>query len=314
MNSQTLLLNCFNASISPNQLTFPYFEVDSWEASTESLQTRYSGYSAYRIMRENEAVQVLLLNGPETLPLLPAEPLNVNERFEIGKKIILRSLVRYFVERNLRVRSTKFETSVIRQKPDYSYGLIDIHQGIRFQVRHPFSENRDHFSISVQWDVTALFNSSLANTRLASIAKNRAVLFKPVSEEIDPELKAYRNRYLGRITDVNNDKTLVVECKDGVTRQFDGEDLFLEASPAVIRIYEQEIEKVPFSRSAWYKIQELSFVLREKRRNIKVLKDRLDAIRSFIALDSKEHLLLRAETFESASVVVDLNPISLEVN
>lgn len=315
MNSSSIILNCFPVKLIPLNYDLPFLTYNSWEASTKELKADFGDYSWYRIKENNGRIRALLLNGPKRPDNLDTIDADASVLPDFGKALIARSLSRHFAGRGLTVFREKIDTTVLRTTPEFSQNLIDIFCGVSFQVRHPFIESPDDFAMSVQWEVRTTFNRSLAEPKLRAIALRMPVMYKPESRDnISDDLKQFVNRYMGHVDELRSDNKAVVDCKDHVHRIVPFTDLFLEASPAVIREYERQSSLRQSSRSLWYKIQELSFVLNvQGRRNMFVLKDRLQAIRTFLGGSSKEQLIVPVASFQEGSISVGLNPMRVEV-
>ena len=168
----------------------------------------------------------------------------------------------------------------------------------------------------MQWEVKTTFKAKQDEPKLKATALlGLPVLYQPSSQEgIDDEMKPFVNRYLGHVKEIQPQGRAIVDCKDHIQRHIPLIDLFLEASPLVIREYEKRSGLRSSSRSIWHKLQELNFVLSEQgRRNASVLKDRLQAVRLFLGGGSKEQLIVPAACFQEGSVIVGLSPERMEV-
>jgi len=111
---------------------------------------------------------------------------------------------------------------------------------------------------------------------------------------------------------VNNEAS--VYCKDNQLRQIHSENLFFEASSSVIREYERKLGIKYESDSVLSKMQSLSFVLNpQRKRNSFVFKDRMQAIRHFLAGSSKEQLVIPLACFQDGLISLALSPIRVEI-
>jgi hypothetical protein len=315
MSSNPIILNCFPVKLLPLNYELPFLTYDSWETSTKKLKAGFGDYAWYRIKENDGRIRALLLSGPERPNNLDVIDVDASVLPDFGKALIARSLSRHFTGRGLTVFREKTDTTVLRTTPEFSRQFIDIYCGVTFQARHPFIESPDDFAMSVQWEVRTTFNRSLAEPQLTSMAQGMPVIYKPETREnLSDDLKQFVHRYMGHVHEIRADAKAVVDCKDHVHRTIPLTDLFLEASPAVIREYERQSSPRQSSRSLWYKIQELSFVLNSHgRRNMSVLKDRLQAIRTFLGGSSKEQLIVPVATFQEGSISIGLNPMRVEV-
>jgi hypothetical protein len=101
------------------------------------------------------------------------------------------------------------------------------------------------------------------------------VLYKP-DGSISDDLKPFRNRYVGRVRNVESNGTATVICKDDQPRVIRLQDLRLEASPAVIKLYERRVHARSGTSAVIRAIQKLNKSLTtDNRRSLTVMKDRL---------------------------------------
>jgi hypothetical protein len=316
VNTVHLALNCFPVTLSPTVFDVPFIDYKVWEASTKALREEYDGYLAFRYKTDDQQVRVVLLDGPQIPQKLTRMTVDVAELPSLGKRVVERSLTHYLAARGLMSRRTGFETTVMKKTPEFSQGCISIFCGISFQVRRPFEANPYSFMMSVKWEVTASFEQNLMDSTLRAIALGMPVLYKPSSatSRIPEDLQRIRNRYLGRVREIRSEAEAVVYCKDDQLRRVPLADLYLEASPEVIRAYERESGMKREARSVWQKIQELNFVLNAMgRRNPSVLKDRLEVVRKFLGGGTREQLTIPLRYFGEGSISVGLSPLRVEV-
>jgi hypothetical protein len=316
MTSYDLVLNCFPVEISPTTFELASVEYASNMDATKGLQEQYVGFLAQRLDLNEGKVLVVLLNGPEEPQDLKPNAFDVGEFSDIGTKLIDRSISDYLISRGMRISRDKSTTRAVMTAPAFSQGLVDIFNGIEFQVRRPFKDLPYNFVLSIQWKVTVLFNDSLLNPTLRGISRGMPVLYKPALPyaEVPLALRPFRNRYLGHLYKLETQDTAIINCKDGELRPVPLATLFLEGSPAVIREYESKTGMRNPRQSIWHKIQELEFVLnRSGRRNSSVLKDRLQAIRKLLGNSLKEQLILPLNCFRGGSISLGLSPLRVEV-
>ncbi len=317
MSMGSLLLNCFPVELSPTRFDLPFVDYETWEASTKALEEDYAGFGAYRSKIDDRLIRVLLLDGPEFPSRLKLTTAEITALPHLGTKFIERSLSRYLTARGLVTSRDSFGTTkVLTRTPEFSQGLLQIFCGISYRVRRPFDEDPCGFTVSVQWEVSPTFGASLADPTLRGMSEGMAVLYKPSARprKLPPDLRPFRNRYLGHVHEIRSEAEAVVSCKDGVSRHVPLADLVLEASSAAIREYENQAGRRYGSRSVWHKMQELNFVLNSGgRRNASVLKDRLRAIRQFLGGGSREQLVLPLCCFHDGFVSIALSPIRVEV-
>jgi hypothetical protein len=316
MTSSNLVLNCFPVEISPTTFDFVSVEYSSNTDATTGLQNQYAGFLAQRHDLGDGKVQVILLNGPEEPQDAEFSTFDVGEFYTLGAKLIDRAIADHLIARGIRISRDKSTTKAVMKAPAFSKGLVDIFNGIEFQVKRPFNDLPYNFVLSVQWKVTVLFNDSLLNPMLRDIARGMPVLYKPdiPHNEVPLDLRPFRYRYLGHLHTLETQDKAIVNCKDGELRSVSLSSLFLEGSPAVIREYESKAGMRNPNQSIWHKIQELEFALNHSgRRNSSVLKDRLQAIRKLLGSGLKEQLVLPLSCFRAGSISLGLSPLRVEV-
>lgn len=99
---------------------------------------------------------------------------------------------------------------------------------------------------------------------------------------------------------------------DGQAQKIPCSDLRLEASPAVIRIYEQRVRSRAGPSPIIRKIQQLKrSYTRENRRNVTASQDRLEEIRAMLnqAGASLDQLIVPLASFQTGTVSVSLLPM-----
>jgi hypothetical protein len=311
-----LVLNCFSIDISPTSFDLPFADYESHPAATEALRKTFVGFLAQRHTLESGRVRVVLLNGPDSTLRLESQIFDVGEYPNVGAKLISRSLSDYLASKGMRISHDKSTTKAVMTAPAFSKGLVDLFNGLEFQVRRPFEQLPYGFIISVQWSVSVLFRESLLASSLREMAIGMPVLYKPdlSYDETPKELRDFRHRYIGHIRKIESSANALVNCKDGETRSILLSTLYLEGSPAVIREYESQSGLRRTGQSIWHKVQELEFVLnRSGRRNSSVLKDRLQAIRKLFGSGPKEQLVLPLNCFRRGSLNLSFLPSQVEM-
>jgi hypothetical protein len=316
MNNASLILNCFPVELSPVTLDLPFFDHETWEASTKELNERYARYTAHRFELNQNQIRTVLFDGPELPQNLDLLTTDVADFPNLGKKIIKKSISSYFEMKGLKTLHSNFRTLILKKSPDFSQGMVNLFCGIAFQVQRPFQDNPYGFIVCVKWEVSVFFEKSLEEPILRNMSVGMPVIYKPNTEtgRIPEDLRCFRNKYLGKVREIVLQSEAVVFCKDKALRQIPLSDLFIEASPASIREYEKRLGMRHASRSLWYKIQECNFVLTPQgRRNPTVLKDRLQAIRKFLGADSRDILVMPLSCFQKGVVSINLSPMRVEV-
>jgi hypothetical protein len=316
MAPANLILNCFSADISPTSIELPFVDYRTHLEASTSMRREYSGYLVQRHTLENNTIRLILLNGPQEPSTLDKKAFDVGETPEIGTKLINRSLSDYMYSKGMRTSHDKSTTRATMKVPSFSRGLIDLYDGIEFQVRRPFEGHPYRFVVSVQWKVTVMFRESLDNETLKEICIGMPVIYKPEqpASMLPADLLRFRYRYLGHVERVESDGNALVFCKDATVRNVPLSTLFLEGAPTVLREYETKAGLMTGPQSIWQKIQEHEFILnRTGRRNSSILKDRMHAIRRSLGGNSKEHLVLPLSCFRDGSVDFELTPLQVEM-
>jgi hypothetical protein len=212
----------------------------------------------------------------------------------------------------MRVTNNAFETLALRRVERSPSNLIHLYTGISFRGKRPFREEAHVFTLSAQWIARALFSETLANDVLRDISHGLGVIYTPRSAPA-ADLQEFANHFLGRVRgSVSADKALV-SCRDNAMRPIPLADLTLEASPEAIRRYDLRTGSQQGSFRTWRRIQQLSKVLTgQGRRNLLVLRDRLEGIRGMLGGQAKEQLILPLDGFATGTVSIGLDPLRAE--
>jgi hypothetical protein len=303
----SLTLNCFPGEISPSKLKLPYIDSADWDESRGRLE-QLSEHTSYRFPFK-EGVRAILISGPKEPYADGTQEFDVGLG-QLGARIIDATLARHLRLRGMDVSHTSFETAALTQK-EVIHGVIGLYTGIAFKARKPFRAEPQHFIVSVQWKVSARFVESLAHPAVGVWCENLPVIYKAISG-LSADMGSFHSRYLGRVLKVESPTVAVVRCRDGVDRRVPLVDLYPEGSPQMIREYENRIGA---RRSVWRRIQQLSFVLNDAgRRNVSVLRDRLDRIRVSLGGGQLEKLVISVEGYEQGSVTIGLVPMSVPLD
>lgn len=310
----TLVCNMFHTELSRREFDLPYYDCSSWEDSTRILRDRLARHHAYRHPLENDQIRTIVFDGPERPPGHLSKNFDIAELPHFGTRLIEHSIARHLRAKGLKIQQTNFGLVAMPLMPTFSQARIDVHCGIFLQARRPFEADATYFVISVKWEVTAVFSESLANEMVRKMSIGLPALYKP-SGDTPTELKQFRGRYIGHVRDLLSATEAVIHCKDGYLRTISTDSLYIEASPSAIREYERRINLRDDTRSAWRKIQELNFILtKEGRRNRSVLRDRLNAIRRFLASTNRDELAIPLACFEVGILSVNLSPVRIDLD
>jgi hypothetical protein len=314
----TLLLNSFLVDIVPPEVSLPYKVFESWEVSTEAKKNSYPGLITWRY-RDSEdggsGIYVVFLSGGQAPKDVQYGNFDLGKHARLGCRLIEDSVALHFSKLGFVEERNRFQRIALRRHADASNDAIELATGLSFSARRPFKDEPYKFNLSFQWVVRAMFKDSLVNASLAAIALGMPVVYKP-SGTGDGDLEAYRNHYLGKVRHVDRrQKAATVACRDGQTRSVDLKNLRLEASPAVIKLFEKALHSKQGPSRIIRTIQQLKLSLtKDNRRNVTVLRDRLDQIRKVLyeVGSSQDQLVIPlASSFQDGSVAIALTPISV---
>jgi len=315
-----LILNSFPVEISPNVISLPVLEFDSWEQSTQSRNRDLQDFTVWRFKRPvepgtPERIRMVVIDGPNAPSEIPVAQLDVTGVPRLGAVLVELSIAKYLANTGMTVERSSFETLALRRETNIQDPFVQVFTGVSFQARLPFRDNPGQFSVSFQWEVRAYFSQPVTSPALRRIAAGMSVLYQPTGV-VPEELREFRGKYLGRLLEVGNDGSVLVRCRDHADRRVGAADIRLEASPSALNRYERQ-EGRKGSSSLFRRIQQLSLVLtREGRRNISVLRDRMDAIRAVLGTSSgssKGELVVPFASFHRGFVIVGLTPQQVEL-
>jgi len=314
----TLTINYFPAEISPAIIRLPFIECASWEDSTSAKEGEYAKYTSWRYQPSESSgsgVRLVLLNGPDRPASASEESFDVGRFWRIALISIEESLAAHFASLGMGIEDAHFERLAIRKVHDTPDEVIELSTGVSFRAKRPFRDDHYGFVVMFNWEVRALFRESLENESLRGIAIGMPVLYKPTTDA-PASLRQFRNRYIGRIRSLETNRIAVVSCRDNVSRQVSVADLRLEASPATVKKYEQMCRRSLGPSRFFRRIQQLNMTLtRENRRNVSVLRDRLEAIRDVLrqsAGASGDQLILSLSSYQQGSLVIGLSPLRVD--
>jgi hypothetical protein len=318
-----LLLNSFPVDITPVEALLPYIDYKTWEISTSEKKSQFNEFGTWRYeMRDDETaedgnrIRMVLLGGPHVPRVSSQTTFDLGRFWKIGCLFIEDALTAHFSKLGFATEQSSFERLALRRYTGSPDSAVELTTGVSYSARRPFREDRYRFTLSFQWVVRAMFRDSLLNESLARIALGMPVIYRP-NGVVPSDLQEFRNRYLGRIRSVDSEhKTAAVMCRDDEPRIISLLDLRLEASPAVIKLYEQRVRSRSGPSQILRTIQQLKMSFtKDNRRNATALRDRLDEIRRLLyqAGSSRDQLVVPLASFQSGSVSIALNPIEASV-
>ncbi|GEM_PF-5427300 len=313
-----LVINNFAADLMPVEPSLPFLDYSSWDESTATRDSQFSNYQTWRYeMDEGEAgtstkrIRMVFLSGP-SMPTDAAQmPFDIGRFWRIGNLLAEHALASHFSQKGFVVERNHFESVALRPYLSSPDDAIELATGVSYQVQRPFREDAYRFAVAFRWIVQAHFKQSLANTALAGIAIGMPVLYRPAGA-VPQDLKPFLNRFVGRVRNVERDGTATVLCKDDQHRIISLKELRLEASPAVIKLYESRVRGRSGASAVVRAIQKLNMSLTsDNRRSVTVLRDRLAAIRKLLQElgSSTDQLVIPLKSFESGSLSISINPM-----
>jgi hypothetical protein len=314
-----LLLNSFPVDVAPVEALLPYIDYESWEVSTLTKQSQFSGFRTWRYeLAKEEAgqnenrIRMVFLQGPQAPSKSAQMAFELGRFWKIGCLLIEDALTAHFSKLGFAIEQNNFERFALRRYTGSPDNAVELATGLSFSARRPFREDKYGFTLSFQWIVRAMFKDSLATESLAQIALGMPVIYKP-SGTVQPGLLEFKHRYLGRVRSIDtHGKTATVMGRDDEPRTIPLCDLRLEASPAVIKLYEQKIRSLSGPSPILRTIQQLKMSFtKNNRRNVTALRDRLDIIRSSLnqAGSSRDQLVVPLASFQPGSISIALTPI-----
>lgn len=317
-----LLLNSFPVQIVPNETSLPYIDYGTWEESTSAKNSQFAGFSTWRYQKDDTQAQpekpcrLVFLNGPSHPQQSQLAPFDLGRFWRIGCLLIENAFLSRFASLGFITEETGFERSVLQRYPTPPDEVIELATGVSFSARRPFKDEPYQYTISFQWIVRAVFKESLENDRLAAIAFGMPVLYKPHGQPLK-ELVQFENGYLGRIRSVESKlREAAVNCRDGVPRTLPLQDLKLEASPALIRIYERRYRSKSGPSTVIRTMQQLKLSLtKDNRRNLTASRDRLERIRTLLneSGSSRDRFVVPLASFQEGSISMDLAPTEVSI-
>lgn len=310
-----IIVNSFEATISPLCPTLPYLDYPSWEASTLAKRGEYSNYSTWRYETRDpgktRGIRLVFLGGSLPDQALEHSEFDLAGFPRIGALLIEDAVASHLQSLGFLVEETGFGRLALRPVPGSLDDAVELATGLLFSARRPFREESNVFALSFNWEVRALFRESLAQPGIASIAPGMAVLYKPKTVP-PPALRQFQNRYIGRVRSISQDGIVTIaERESGEIHKVPAVDLKLEASPAVIKLYEQRVRSQRGPSPIIRRIQQLkrSFTP-ENRRNLTALRDRLEEVRRILSRGgaSSDQLVVPLASSQPGSVAISLLP------
>ena len=308
-----LQLSIFRAEFSKSEIILPClgFEKNE-EVRTFVRQLPHSIQVHWEKEPDGERVNLYVLEG-EIEGRQEFMPVSLYATSFLPQKLLSLGLQRYFSERGFLVSRSRVGCRVLEPQPTLKRGALVVRRGVRVQAKRPFSDLPNECVIVVSWTTSAEFTASLVDQTLNSMALGQGVLFRPGKEKINsPELSKFRNRYIGTVKEFTSPEEAAVYCSDHSLRLLPKRQLFLEAKPSVLVEYGRRLQ--PSGKSIWSDILKLNRTLTSNgRRNNAVLKDRLNAIRKFLANGNRRSLTIKATPHDDLVIDIDLKPVIVSI-
>ena len=311
-----LIVNTFKANLNPVEFTLPFVDYPSWEESTRAKAQNFPRQMTCRYaLREqtqgagpDKARMVFL--GDEPPSDLPTKVFDVSVQWRIGALLIEKALEEHFEQRGFRIERTRFQVFALRPVMDSGSSAVELATGISFDARHPFGDEPYDFAVTFNWEVRAQFRASLAEKAMARAAIGMPVLYQPRGQATG-KLASFENRYLGKVRDIDRGHAVVICRGDSEPQRIPLADLRLEATPAVIKQFEQSSQSRLGPSPVLRRIQQLKHsYTAENRRNVNAFRDRLEEIRSVLGVagTSANQIVLPLATSQEGSVSISTQP------
>ena len=311
-----LIVNTFKANLNPVEFTLPFVDYPSWEESTSAKAQNYPGQITcrYAVKEQSQgagpdkARMVFLGHDPPSD--VPSGVFDVSLQWRIGTLLIEIALEEHFRQRGFRIERTRFQVFALRPVTDSGSSAVELATGISFDAKHPFKDEPNDFAVTFNWEVRAQFRASLAEKTMAQAAIGMPVLYRPRGQATG-KLAPFENRYLGKVRDIDRGYAVVICRDDSEPQKVPLADLRLEATPAVIKQFEQSSQSRLGPSPVLRRIQQLKHsYTAENRRNVNAFRDRLEEIRSVLGVagTSPNQIVLPLATSQEGSVSISTQP------
>ena len=316
-----LLLNWFKLDLSVQRLDLPRRTFASWEDSTVvKLEPSNQGIAFYRERASvstasggsKTEVDMFAFAGAFQPPGWQSESVDLWEKNELAAMIIERSIRGYFVKRGAQVFHSRW-SSLATRPVEFEHPGITLRSGVSFKSFQPEGERQR--GLSLQWEVKAEFRHDLTDKNMAKLAIGSSVILRlgEARKTAGVSLLRFDGRFVGVVQRFLDREHAEVLLPDRTLHRVPRACLFLEAKSDKLREFEA-LTKVPPNLSAWQKIQELSLALtRNRRRNTALFRDRLHAIRDFIAPVSQDFAVAELFLYGGGQLNLDLRPTTVTV-
>lgn len=314
--SRRVQLNLFEVEFSERCVNLPSKRFADDSHATEFLRQQPRSMRAHRVRRADGQTALLVFEGEVTTPDFETETVDLSDEPYLALQLARHAIYRYFRDRGFIVRADKFTLTVREQEPRLKRGAAVVYRGVSLQFTSPFAETASKLSVIATWQTPAEFTRSVADPVLRAMALGQAVIFRSERGERDlgPELRGFRNRFLGRIREFTSSSEAAVYCRDHSVRLLSVDELYLEARPNVLAEYDRRTSTVG-TEPIWSQMLKMNHTLSDAgRRNTAVLQNRLVSVREFLGGGNKQKLSLPATKFDDVVISMSLDPLIVPVS
>jgi hypothetical protein len=304
-----LVINWFRVAVSPVEQQFPSrsFETAD-EARTMLKSSALHGITLHWLQEpKSNAVTLVALSGvDEQKPDWPESTFSLRQYIRLATNIVEVSLAAHFRSRP-GVRACRDRWGVEAVEPDdFEHPAVRLFRGITANCQ---SDQDGELGVIFNWRVRGEFQLSLGDRQIASRANDAPVELRVETAgwSLAENLKRYNRRYLGRVVRIRG-RNADVMTRQGEQVTVPVQYLFFEGSPERIRDYETSFMTQGRGKSAWTRMQQLSFALTPQgKRNPSIFRDRLRAITDFVGVGA-DFLVCDAMTYDGGQLTIDLQP------
>lgn len=306
-----LFMNWFRTENFPSGLDLPSSTFSDWRATSETFDRMQSeGFHCYRIQRDDE-VDIVLCFGPTPPVDWIERSFSSDGESQLFLHLIDESIAQYLESRTFDVRRTRFEVLAFPSQNALADELISARAGISAKSMRFGRE----YGVSIYWKVDVRFEATLEDSRLDAIATDAPVLSASEADSDEVHVPFGKPEgYIGIVKEVESPTHVLVRCRDGTERSLERKRLRLESTQRTLRRYERHVMADRRQQQLWHRIQELSYSLdRNRKRNLRVLRDRMDAIRRFLVPDNESGVELPFRAYGEQAFYLNMNPAGVKV-
>jgi hypothetical protein len=304
-----LVINWFRVAISAFEQRFQARTFPNADAARRTLRSSALRGITFHWLQESgsgEVTLVALTSVDERKPGWPEATLSLRQHVSLATHVVEASLAAHF-SRRADVRAFRDQWGVEAVQPDnFEHPAVRLFRGVTAKCQ---TDQDGELGVIFNWRVRGEFQLSLGNRQIASRAADAPVELRVQTAgwPLADKLKRYNRRYLGTVLRIHGRAAEVI-TRTGERVSVPVQYLFFEGSPKRIRDYETSFMTQGRSKSAWTRMQELSFALTPQgKRNASIFRDRMRALIEFIGLGA-DFLVCDAMTYEGGQITIDLQP------